>query len=94
MALDYFNRLDYNYLGLESVSRYPIYAAFDIFNWACDRWSHTRVDIAGGLVGLSTVAIIRIQDYLVLEEDPPKIVGRMAHKEEIHVKLHKKRNSC
>ncbi|CAG8502741.1 9329_t:CDS:10 [Gigaspora rosea] len=78
-----------------------------IFNWACNRWLHTRVDIAGGLVGLSTAVIIvyslsngmdpglsgfallnalnftghviwvileRVHDYLVLEEEPPRIV--------------------
>ncbi|CAG8612654.1 13568_t:CDS:10, partial [Racocetra persica] len=90
-----------------------------IFNWACNRWLHTRVDISGGLVGLSTAAIIvynlskgmdpglagfalinalnftghviwvirmyaiqemnmnsieRIQDYLELEEEPPRII--------------------
>ncbi|CAG8509015.1 21771_t:CDS:10 [Cetraspora pellucida] len=90
-----------------------------IFNWACNRWLHTRVDFAGGLVGFSTAVIVvynlsngmdpglagfalinalnftghviwvirmyavqemnmnsieRIQDYLILEEEPPRII--------------------
>ncbi|CAG8800871.1 3578_t:CDS:2, partial [Racocetra persica] len=90
-----------------------------IFNWACNRWLHARIDFVGGLVGLSTAFIIvynlskgmdpglagfalinalsltdnviwvirlysmqelnmnsieRIQDYLELEEEPPRII--------------------
>ncbi|CAG8497646.1 4035_t:CDS:2 [Ambispora leptoticha] len=90
-----------------------------IFNWACNRWLHTRVDLAGGLVCLSTGVIViyslskgmesglagfaltyalnftghiiwvlrmyalqelnmnsveRVQEYLVLEEEPPRII--------------------
>ncbi|CAG8761788.1 23893_t:CDS:2, partial [Racocetra persica] len=90
-----------------------------IFNWACNRWLHARIDFIGGLVALSTAVIIvynlskgmdpglagfalanalyftndviwvirlyamqeinmnsieRIHDYLVLEEEPPRII--------------------
>ena len=32
-----------------------------IFNWACNRWLATRVDIVGGLISLVTGAIVIYQ---------------------------------
>ena len=32
-----------------------------IFNWACNRWLKTRIDIVGGLVSLTTGTIIIYQ---------------------------------
>ncbi|CAG8457297.1 10170_t:CDS:10, partial [Acaulospora morrowiae] len=91
-----------------------------IFNWACNRWLNTRVDVAGGLVSLTTGVIVlyslsngmdsglaglaliyalnftghiiwvlrmyavqemnmnsveRVQEYLTLEEEPPRIIN-------------------
>ncbi|CAG8465353.1 5760_t:CDS:10, partial [Scutellospora calospora] len=61
-----------------------------IFNWACNRWLHTRVDFAGfALVNALNFTghviwvirmyalqemIERIYDYLTLEEEPPRII--------------------
>ncbi|CAG8581475.1 740_t:CDS:10, partial [Diversispora eburnea] len=108
-----------------------------IFNWACNRWLHIRVDVAGGLVSLATGIIVlyslktgmdpglagfaltyainftahviwvlrmyavqemnmnsveRVQEYLALEEEPPRIIDynrpppNWPPKGEIHVK--------
>lgn len=32
-----------------------------IYNWACNRWLHTRVDLVGGLVSLATGIIVIYQ---------------------------------